>query len=78
MYKLRSKYRNKINKKSFNELLKKYNKKQKEIAEIIGVDRTYISQVANGKNISKLCAYGVCKAISNDLEIEDLFYIKNL
>lgn len=73
MYKIRITYRNKENNKRFNELLKNNNKKQKEIAEQIGVNKAYISQVANGKNISKLCAYAICKAISPELEINDLF-----
>jgi transcriptional regulator with XRE-family HTH domain len=57
----------------FKELLKNHNIKQKEIAERIGVDRTYISQMSNGRGVSKLCAYAICKAISPELELEDLF-----
>ena len=57
----------------FKKLLKMHNIKQKEIAEKIGVDRTYISQMSNGKGVSKLCAYAVCKAISPELELYDLF-----
>ena len=76
MYIIRGKYRNKVNEKNFNKLLKENNKKQKEIAEVIGVDKSYISQIANGKGISKLCAYALCKAISPDLEIHDLFTIQ--
>ena len=77
MYVIKEKYKNKKNNKQFNNLIKKYNIKQIEIAEIIGVHKTYISQVANGKETSKLCAYGICKAISNNLEIKNLFNIKN-
>lgn len=75
MYIIKEEYKNKPDNKQFNELLKKYNKKQKEIIEIIGIGKSYISQIANGKGISRLCAYAVCKAISSDLEIENLFDI---
>ena len=77
MYVIKEKYKNKKDNKQFNNLIKKYNIKQVEIAKEIGVHKTYISQVANGKETSKLCAYGICKAISNDLEIKNLFNIKN-
>lgn len=60
----------------FKKLLKMHNIKQKEIAEKIGVDRTYISQMSNGKGVSKLCAYAVCKAVSPELELYDLFLQK--
>lgn len=73
MYIIKDKYRNKKNNKQFNRLIKIYHKKQKEIAKIIGVGDTYISQLANGEPVSKLCAYSVCKVLSPDLEIADLF-----
>ena len=75
MYVIKDKFKNKKNNKQFNKLIKKYNKKQKEIAKIIGVGDTYISQLANGEPVSKLCAYSVCKVLSPDLEIADLFEI---
>ena len=73
MYILKKKYINEKNDKRFNKLLKENGIKQKDLAEIIGVDRSYISQIANGNDISKLCAYAICKAVSADLEIIDLF-----
>lgn len=77
MYIIKEFLRNEKNgEKNFNNLLKDYNIKQKGIAEQIGVDKSYISQVANGKGISKLCAYAMCKAISPNLEIHDLFTIQ--
>lgn len=67
-------YKLKCDNKEINEIIKKVaKKKQKDIAEEIGVDKTYISQIANGRSISKLCAYAFCKAISPELEINDLF-----
>lgn len=69
-------YKLKMTNKEFNQLIKQFGVKQKEIAEKIGVDKGYISQTANGRKISKLCAYALCKAISSDLEILDLFNIK--
>lgn len=69
-------YKLKLDSKQFHNLLKAYGKKQKEIAEIIGVDKTYISQMANGREVSKLCAYSICKVINADFEIEDLFYYR--
>ena len=53
MYVIKEKYKNKKDNKQFNNLIKKYNIKQIEIAEKIGVHKTYISQVANGKETSK-------------------------
>ena len=51
--------------------------KFKDLAEIVGVGDTYMSQVMNNrrKSISKTLAYSICKAISPDLEIKDLFDI---
>lgn len=68
-------YRLAINKEEFKQLLKLKGIKQKQIAEVIGVDKTYLSQMTNGRGVSKLCAYAVCKAISSDLEVENLFDI---
>ena len=49
----------------------------RDLAKIVGVGESYISQVLNGrrKSISKMTAYSICKAISPDLEISDLFDI---
>lgn len=69
-------YKLKISTAEFKIILKEFKITQKDIAEKIGVDRTYISQMVNGRGISKLCAYAVCKAICKDYEIEDLF-VKN-
>lgn len=55
-------------------------KTNREIADILGVTEGYISQIINRRKtkISKLMAYAFCKAVSPDLEIKDLFYIKKL
>lgn len=66
-------YKLAISKEEFKSLLKIKGIKQREIAEVIGVDRTYLSQMTNGRGVSKLCAYAICKAISPELEINDLF-----
>jgi len=66
-------YQLKYNSKDFKKLIKDYNIKQKEIAKIVGIDPSYISQIVNGRAVSKLCAYAICKAISSDFEIENLF-----
>ena len=68
----------KLNNKEFNRFIKSSGKKQKDLAQEIGVDKSYISQIANQRGISKLCAYAVCKAISPDLEIRDLFIIEKV
>lgn len=51
--------------------------KFKQLAEIVGVNPCYMSEIMNGrrKSISKTVAFSVCKAISPDLEIEDIFDI---
>lgn len=48
-----------------------------KLAEIVGVNRCYMSEIMNGRrnNISKMLAYSICKAISPDLEIADIFNI---
>lgn len=69
-------YELKLSSEEFKKLLKDKQKKQKEIANIVGIDKSYMSQITNGRAISKLCAYAICKAISPDLEIQDLFDIK--
>ena len=43
------------------------------IADTIGIDRCYLSQIVNGRKCTKVIAYAFCKTISPDLEIEDLF-----
>jgi len=47
------------------------------IANKLGITEGYVSQIMNGRKtkISKLMAYAFCKAISQDLEITDLFEI---
>lgn len=51
--------------------------KFKDLAEIVGVGSCYMSEIMNGrrKTISKTLAYAICKAISPNLEIHDLFDI---
>lgn len=55
----------------------RYMKNNRQIANTLGITEGYVSQIINRKitRISKLMAYGFCKAISSDLEIEDLFDI---
>ena len=50
---------------------------QKELAEKVGVSRSYLNEILNNskrRNVSKSLAYFICKAVDEDLEIEDLFY----
>lgn len=49
----------------------------RNIAQKIGVTEGYISQVMNGRKttISKVLAYAICKSISSNLEIQDVFNI---
>ena len=49
----------------------------KKLAEEVGVGNCYMSQVLNNrrKSISKMLAYSICKVISPELEIKDLFDI---
>lgn len=51
--------------------------KFKDLAERVGIDKCYMSEVMNGrrKTISKTLAFSICKAISPDLEISDIFDI---
>lgn len=73
MYIIKKEYRNYNENKLFNKLLKEHNQKQITIADIIGVKKNYISQMANGRSVSKLCAYAFCKALNSNYEIENLF-----
>ena len=61
------------------EEIKKYKKYGlvRKVAQKTGVTEGYISQILNGRksDISKVIAYAVTKAISSDLEIENLFNI---
>ena len=52
-------------------------KKNREIAEITGLNEGYISQILHGKrtDISKTAAFAICKSISPELEISDIFDI---
>lgn len=77
MYIVKDEFKNEYKNKKFNKLIKKYGKKQKELAEIIGLNIGYMSQIANGEGVSKLCAYAVCKGISPDFEIVDIFERKS-
>ena len=47
-----------------------------DIAEEIGIDKTYLSQIVNGRKCTKIIAYAFCKAISSQTEIEELFEIE--
>jgi len=66
-----------VSKEEFKKMLIEKKIKQKQLAVIIGIDRTYLSQMTHGRAVSKLCAYAVCKAIDNELEIEDIFKFTN-
>lgn len=68
-------YTLKMNDQDIKKIIKLHKKTQTSIAKEIGVRKCYISQLVHGKNVSKLCAFAMCKAISSDLEIEDLFKI---
>ena len=45
----------------------------RKMAEIIGIDEGYVSQIMHGRKATKVIAYAMCKAISPMLEIQDLF-----
>lgn len=45
-----------------------------QLAEKVGVGRCYMSEIMNGRETSsKTLVFSICKAISSDLEIKDLF-----
>lgn len=46
-----------------------------KLAEKVGINECYMSEIVNGRreSISKSLAYMICKAISPDLEINDVF-----
>lgn len=48
-----------------------------ELARRVGVNRCYMSEIMNGRRqtISKTLAYAICKAISPELEVSDIFSI---
>lgn len=48
-----------------------------KLADIVGINHCYMSEIMNGrrKTISKTVAYSICKAISPNLEISDIFNI---
>lgn len=49
----------------------------RKIAEITGLNEGYVSQILEAKrlDVSKTAVYAICKSISPDLEITDLFDI---
>lgn len=51
--------------------------KYKDLSNIVGINACYMSEIMNArrKTISKTLAYSICKAISPNLEIEDLFNV---
>lgn len=67
MYKMKEEITKEIKKQRIN----------RKLAEKVGVTEGYISQIVNGKKtrISKTMAYAISKAISNELEIENIFDI---
>lgn len=54
---------------------------QSKLAEKVGISENYMNEIINNNSrrngISKSLAYFICKAIDEDLEIEDLFDISN-
>lgn len=48
-----------------------------ELARRVGVNRCYMSEIMNGRRetISKTLAYAICKTISPELEVSDVFNI---
>lgn len=48
-----------------------------QLAEIVGLNASYMSEIVNGRrqDISKTTAYAITKAISPNLEINDLFNV---
>lgn len=50
-------------------------KTQKNLAKKVGIGQDYISQIFNGKPTTKTTAYAICKSISPNLEIENIFEI---
>lgn len=45
-----------------------------KLADKVGIGKCYMSEIVNGrKTSSKTLVFSICKAISPDLEIEDLF-----
>jgi len=67
MYKMKEEVCKEIKKKRIN----------RKLARTIGVTEGYISQIVNHRklDISKTVAYATTKAISNKLEIEDVFEV---
>ena len=61
------------------ELIRKYRLEkgmtQLQLAEKVGINECYMSEIMNGRreSISKSLAYMICKAISPELEITDVF-----
>ncbi len=47
------------------------------LAQKVGINRCYMSEIMNGRRdtISKTLAYAICKAISPELEVSDIFNI---
>lgn len=48
-----------------------------ELARRVGINKCYMSEIMNGRRetISKTLAYAICKAISPELEVSDIFNI---
>ena len=65
-----------ILKENMKEIIKNKTNNRK-IARKLGVTEGYVSQIINKRKtkISKLMAYGFCKAVDSELEIEDMFDI---
>lgn len=59
------------------EYLKSNGIKFNELAKKVGINRCYMSEIMNGrrKTISKTTAFCIAKAVSPQLEIQDLFNI---
>lgn len=63
----------KCEKEEFKKILKDNGTNQRKISEMVGITEGFISQIISGKGTSKLSAFAICKSISPDFEIENLF-----
>lgn len=64
-------------KNGIKEQLKSNGIKFNELSKRVGINRCYMSEIMNGrrKTVSKTVAFSICKAISPNLEVQDLFDI---
>lgn len=46
-----------------------------DLAEIVGINRCYMSEIAHGRPTTKVVAYSITKALDKEAEIEKYFTI---